>query len=84
VEVLVEEQYHDRVTTDPNIMVGKPVIRGTRIPVELVVRMVARGIPDSEILREYPRLQAQDIRAALAYAADVLAHEDVFPTPVLS
>jgi uncharacterized protein (DUF433 family) len=60
-------------------MVGKPVIRGTRIPVELVVRMLAQGIPEKEILQEYPRLQPEDIRAALIYAADILAHEDVFP-----
>ncbi len=65
----------------PDVMVGKPVIRGARIPVELVVRMLAQGVSESTILREYPRLQPEDIRAALAYAAAVLAHEDVFPPP---
>ena len=60
-------------------MVGKPVIRGTRIPVELIVRMLAQGIPENDILAEYPRLELEDIRAALTYAAQVLAHEDVFP-----
>ena len=60
-------------------MAGRPVIRRTRIPVELIVRMLAQGIPETEILEEYPRLQPEDIRAALAYAAQVLAHEDVFP-----
>ena len=69
----------DRISIDPNIMVGKPVIRGTRIPVELIVRMLAQGIPENDILEEYPRLELEDIRAALAYAAQVLAHEDVFP-----
>lgn len=68
-----------RVALNPNIMSGKPVIRDTRIPVELLVRMVAQGIPDAEILREYPRLELDDIRAALAYAASVLANDDVFP-----
>jgi uncharacterized protein (DUF433 family) len=63
-------------------MVGKPVIQGTRIPIELIVRMLAQGIPESDILREYPRLQPDDIRAALAYAAEVLAHEDVLPLAV--
>lgn len=58
-----------RIVLDPNVMQGKPVIRGTRIPLELLVRMVAQGIPESEILSEYPRLQPEDIRAALAYAA---------------
>ena len=68
-----------RISIDPRVMVGKPVVRGTRIPVELIVRMLAQGILESDILREYPRLQPEDIRAALAYAAQVLAHEDVFP-----
>ncbi len=73
-----------RVSVDPKVMVGKPVIRGTRIPVELILRMLAQGIPEDDILKEYPRLKLEDIRAALAYAAQVLAHEDVFPfeTPV--
>ena len=60
-------------------MTGKPVIRDTRIPVELIVRMLAQGSPEAEILREYPRLQAQDVCAALAYAAQTLAQEEVFP-----
>ena len=63
-------------------MVGKPVIRGTRIPVELIVRMLAQGRSEADILREYSRLESDDIRAALAYAAEVLAHEDVFPLTV--
>jgi uncharacterized protein (DUF433 family) len=62
-------------------MTGKPVIRGTRIPVEMIVRMLAQGIGEEDILREYPRLQREDIRVALAYAAEVLAHEDVFALP---
>ena len=60
-------------------MMGKPVIRGTRIPVELIVRMLAQGIPESEILRDYPRLQLEDIRAALSYAAQALSDEDILP-----
>lgn len=61
-------------------MTGKPVIRGTRIPVDTLVRMVAQGVPDNEILREYSRLTLEDIRAALTYAAEMVAHEDVFPS----
>jgi uncharacterized protein (DUF433 family) len=72
----------ERISLDPRTMVGKPVIRGTRIPVELVVRMLAQGISENDILEEYPRLELEDIRAALAYAAQVLAHEDVFPLAV--
>ena len=78
----MDEQLRQRIALNPRIMVGKPVIRGTRIPVELVVRMLAQGISESEILQEYPRLQPDDIWAALIYAADVLAHEDVFPLAV--
>ncbi|MBN1581303.1 MAG: DUF433 domain-containing protein [Anaerolineae bacterium] len=78
----MNEQFEQRISIDPKVMVGKPVIRGTRIPVELIVRMLAQGIPENDILEEYPRLQLEDIRAALAYAAQVLAHEDVFPLTI--
>ena len=63
----MNEQLLQRITLDPEVMTGKPVIRDTRIPVELIVRMLAQGSPEEEILREYPRLQPQDVRAALAY-----------------
>ena len=63
----MDERLSRRITVNPKIMVGKPVIRGTRIPVELIVRMLAQGITEADILREYPRLEPEDIRAALAY-----------------
>ena len=66
-----------RITVDPKVMLGRPVIRGTRIPVELILRKLAEGAPDAELLDAYPHLTRADIRAALAYAADALAHEDV-------
>ena len=78
----MNEQLKQRISIDPQVMTGKPVIRGTRIPVELVVRMLAQGISEGDILLEYPRLEREDIRASLAYAAQVLAHEDVFPLAV--
>ena len=78
----MNEQLMRRISINPEVMLGKPVIQGTRIPVELIVRMLAQGIPEDKILQEYPRLQPDDIRAALAYAAHVLAHEDVFPVAV--
>jgi uncharacterized protein (DUF433 family) len=56
---------------DPKIMVGKPVIRGTRIRVELIVHMLGQGISEEEILEEYPRLGAEDIRAALQYNGSI-------------
>lgn len=69
----------NRIVLDPQVMLGKPVIRGTRIPVELVVRMVGQGISSEEILLDYPRLEAEDVQAALLYAASVVADEDIFP-----
>jgi uncharacterized protein (DUF433 family) len=67
----------DRVEVNPRVMMGKPVIRGTRIPVELIVRKVSEGATDQDILDAYPRLKKGDIQAALRYAADALAHEEV-------
>ena len=69
----------ERIIIDPKVMAGKPVIRGTRIPVELIIRMLAQGLSEAEIIREYPRIESEDIRAALAYAAQTLAHEDILP-----
>jgi uncharacterized protein (DUF433 family) len=62
-------------------MVGKPVIRGTRIPVELILRKLGEGATEEELLDGYPRLTSEDIRAAIAYVADVVAHEDILLTP---
>ena len=77
----MDDQLLQRIALNPEVMTGKPVIRGTRIPAELIVRMLAQGIAEPDILHEYPRLQPEDVRAALAYAAQTIAHEDVFPTP---
>ena len=67
----------DRVEINPSVMQGKPVIRGTRIPVELLLRKLAEGAAIEDLLDAYPRLAAEDIWAALAYAADTIAHETV-------
>ena len=66
----------DRIEINPKVMVGKPVIRGTRITVELVLRKLAEGATEEELLDAYPRLKRQDIRAAIRYAADTVAHEE--------
>jgi uncharacterized protein (DUF433 family) len=66
-----------RITIDPKVMVGKPVIKGTRLSVEHVVRELANGHTPDELVDLYPRLTHEDIRAALAYAAAVLADERV-------
>jgi uncharacterized protein (DUF433 family) len=68
---------HDRIEINPEIMLGKPVIRGTRIPVELIVRKMAEGADEKAVLLAYPTLTSKDVHAALRYAADWLAHEEV-------
>ena len=60
-------------------MVGKPVIKGTRIPVDTIIRLLAQGISQDEILEDYPNLKKENISAALSYVADVIEGEDVFP-----
>lgn len=68
---------HDRIESDPKIMLGKPVIRGTRITVELLLRKMAEGADEQNLLNAYPHLTKEDIHAAVRYAADMLAHEEV-------
>lgn len=68
---------HDRIQIDPRIMAGKPVVRGTRIPVELILRKLGAGRTADEILADHPRLTLEDVRAAQAFAADYLADEEV-------
>ncbi|MEX2648013.1 MAG: DUF433 domain-containing protein [Alphaproteobacteria bacterium] len=68
---------HARIEVNPAVMLGKPVIRGTRITVELILRKLGEGMTAEHILGDHPHLTAEDIRAAQAYAADVLAGEDV-------
>jgi uncharacterized protein (DUF433 family) len=68
---------HERIEINPDIMAGKPVIRGTRVPVELVLRKLGGGMTADAILADHPRLTLDDIRAAQAFAADYLADEDI-------
>ena len=67
---------NDRIEVDPKIMQGKPVIKGTRIPVELLLRKLSEGATEHDLLDAYPNLRVEDIRAAMGYAAAALAHED--------
>ncbi len=67
----------EHIEINPAVMLGKPVIRGTRIPVELIIRKLSEGATEADLLDAYPRLTLEDIRAALAYAADSLAHEAI-------
>ena len=65
----------DRIEVNSAILAGKPVIRGTRIPVELILRKLAEGVSEVDLIDAYPRLTREDIHAALRYAADSIAHE---------
>jgi uncharacterized protein (DUF433 family) len=68
---------HDRIEQNPQIMGGKPVIRGTRVPVELILRKLGAGETSEAVLADHPRLTREDILAAQAFAADYLADEDL-------
>ena len=74
-------RWQDRITIDPAVLVGKPVIRGTRLAVEFIVELLADGWSEAEILRNYPGISSEDIRACLAYAAARLQSERVYPLP---
>ncbi len=65
-----------RIEINPKVMLGKPVIRGTRITVELILRKMSEGASEHDLLDAYPGLTEADIKAAVAYAADTLAHEE--------
>lgn len=66
----------DRIEMNPKVMMGKPVIRGTRIAVELILRKLSEGATIRDLLEAYPRLTREDVQAAIGYAADTLAHEE--------
>jgi uncharacterized protein (DUF433 family) len=66
----------DRIEINPKIMLGKPVIRGTRITVELILRKMGDGATERDLMQAYPHLARADIQAAVNYAADTLAHEE--------
>jgi uncharacterized protein (DUF433 family) len=67
---------HPRIEINPRIMLGKPVVRGTRIPVELILRKLGEGAAESDVLDAYPNLRAEDIGAAMLFAADAMAHAE--------
>ena len=61
------EELLERIVVDPDILVGKPVIKGTRVPVYLIVELVANGMTAKQIIKEYPQLKEEDVKAALLY-----------------
>ena len=73
--------WRSRITIDPNILAGKPTIKGTRISVEFILELLANGWMDEEIIENYPHLKKEDIKAALRYVTDILKEEMVYPYP---
>jgi len=69
--------WQDRIAIDPNVLVGKPIVKGTRISVEFVIDLLARGWTTAQVLREYDHLKPEDIQACLAYASDVLTPHEI-------
>lgn len=67
-----------RIVVDPKIMLGKPVIKGSRLPVEIIVEKVAYGATVDDLIKDYPFLKEDDVRAALLYAARRIANEEVY------
>jgi uncharacterized protein (DUF433 family) len=73
--------WQEHIVVDPKVLVGKPTIKGTRIAVEFVVDLLARGWTVEEILKEYDHLTREDIRACLAYASELLRTERIYLIP---
>lgn len=71
--------WENRITVDSAVLVGKPLIKGTRLSVEFIVGLLAQGWSEAEILRNYPGIEREDVLACLAYAQDRLQDERVFP-----
>ena len=71
--------YRDRITLNPDVLVGKPIIRGTRIAVEFVVGLFADGWSETAVLRNYPNLTREDLLACLQYAGELMRAEKVYP-----
>ncbi|HXO43355.1 MAG TPA: DUF433 domain-containing protein [Thermoanaerobaculia bacterium] len=70
----------ERIEANPKVMLGKPVIRGTRVPVGLIVRRISEGATEEDLLASYPHLTRDDVRAAVAFAADTIAYEEIVET----
>jgi uncharacterized protein (DUF433 family) len=74
-------KWQERITIDPAVLVGKPIIKGTRIAVEFVIDLLARGWTPGQVLQEYDHLKPEDIQACLAYAGEMLKTERVYLVP---
>lgn len=77
-------KWQERIVIDPSILVGKPVIKGTRLAVEFIVDLLAQGWSEKEILRNYPGLTHDDVQPCLRYASEILRAERVYPFELLA
>jgi len=75
----MDKELLKRIVINQKIMTGKPVIKGTRVPVDAILRQIAQGITIKEILEDYPQLKEEDIKAALIYCAEIIEGETVLP-----
>jgi len=73
--------WKDRIVLDPEVLAGKPIVKGTRLAVEFIIDLLAQGWNEADILRNYPGLTREDIQACLAYASEALHTQKVFPAP---
>lgn len=80
--MLKTEDLLSRITINPTIMVGKPIIRGMRITVEQILRALAGGVSEQELLKEYPELEKEDFQAVFVYVANLVDEEQVFPVKI--
>lgn len=75
---MASQNLSERITLNPKVLLGKPTIRGLRISVEQILHALAAGVPVEDLLQDYPELEIDDIRAALAYAASIISEERVY------
>jgi uncharacterized protein (DUF433 family) len=73
--------WRQRIVVDSKVLVGKPIVKGTRISVELVIDLLGRGYTNEQILQQYDHLTSEDIQACLAYASEMLRSEKVYALP---
>ncbi|HLF71800.1 MAG TPA: DUF433 domain-containing protein [Dehalococcoidia bacterium] len=71
--------WQERIEIDPEVLAGKPLVKGTRLSVEFIVDLLAQGWSEADVLRNHPNLKAEDIKACLAYASEILHAEKVYP-----
>ena len=79
---MTNENLLDRITTNPDVMVGKPTIRGLRITVEQILKALANGVKIPDLLEDYPELEPEDIQAVLLYASELVSEEQVYKVSI--